>query len=188
MTVDLRQAVRYLQGHPAGVSLVASILAVAVGVATSAFTVADALIFRPAPFADPETIVTLSMRNEKGGPSTVEPAVLHAWRSTGVFTKIEGVKSATAIVGAPNDSRVARGLAHVTPGVFEMLGGVTPVRGRLFTAEDGRAGSDDRVLISEHVWRAVFNSDPQIVGRSIIVDDAHLQVIGVLPARFRFPE
>jgi putative ABC transport system permease protein len=61
------------------------------------------------------------------------------------------------------------------------------VLGRLFEPGEGRAGSDDRVLLSEDVWRSAFGADPAIVGRRVAVDGEPLIVIGVLPSDFRFP-
>ncbi len=82
---------------------------------------------------------------------------------------------------------VTRGMAIVTPGVFDFLGGVRPVKGRLFDPTEGRAGQNDRVLVSETVWRSLFGADPGFVGRTITVNRERLVVVGILPADFRFP-
>src|SRR5262249_36459627 len=77
--------------------------------------------------------------------------------------------------------------ARVSVGTFAMLG-VRPMRGRVFDATEGRAGSDDRVLLSEDVWRTAFGGDPSLVGRQIRVDGSPALVVGIMPAEFRFPE
>ncbi|MBA2305786.1 MAG: ABC transporter permease [Acidobacteria bacterium] len=61
------------------------------------------------------------------------------------------------------------------------------MRGRLFSAEAGRAGLDDELLISEAVWRQLYHADPMIVGRRVTVDSRPMTVIGVLSSQFRFP-
>jgi predicted permease len=71
--------------------------------------------------------------------------------------------------------------------VFVLLGGVKPLRGRLFDQTEGRAGADDRVLISEDLWRSLFGSADDIVGQRLIIDRVPLLIVGVLPAEFRFP-
>jgi putative ABC transport system permease protein len=79
-------------------------------------------------------------------------------------------------------------MARVSPGLFDMLGGVRPIRGRLFDDADGRPGATDRVLISEDVWRVLYGADPSLIGRRITVDGEELLVVGVLPSDFRFPK
>jgi predicted permease len=80
-----------------------------------------------------------------------------------------------------------RQMARVTPGLFDLLGGIRPVRGRLFDATEGRSGTDDPVLLSEDLWRGFYHADPSLIGRSITIDNKPVTVIGVLPSDFRFP-
>jgi putative ABC transport system permease protein len=68
-----------------------------------------------------------------------------------------------------------------------MLGGVRPLDGRLFGATDGGPGQADVVLVSEALWRSLYDSDPGLVGRSVTVDGERLRVIGILPNEFRCP-
>jgi predicted permease len=75
----------------------------------------------------------------------------------------------------------------VTPGIFDLLGGVRPLRGRLFDPEDGRPGREHLALVTEELWRARYGADPALVGRTIAVDNQPLVVVGILPASFRFP-
>ncbi len=161
-------------------------LALAIGITTAMFTIVDSLIFRPVPFRDPGQLAHLWMGTDRGGSLVVAPAVVRAWRESPAFDGAEIATRSTAILEA-GGTVVTRGLATVTPGVFEMLGGVRPVRGRLFTATEGQPGQSDRVLVSETVWRTLFGADASLVGRSISVDGEPLTVVGILPADFRFP-
>jgi predicted permease len=163
-----------------------SMLALAIGIATAMFTIIDALVLRPVPFTEPERLAHLWMTGEHGGLTLVQPPVLRAWRNTPGIEAAESALSAMALVEI-GDTVATRRIAAVTPGLFTMLGGVRPVRGRLFTATEGRPGEDDRVLISEAAWRTLFNADPQTVGRVMTVDGERLTVVGILPAAFRFP-
>src|SRR5262249_20438415 len=151
---DLRQAVRRVRSR-AGVSALAiGMLALAVGLTTAMFTLLDALLLRPAPFKHPETLVKLAVGNERGSRGTVAPAVLRAWQNASVFESVNAVTSRTSLLEG-GFGLIARESAAVTPGVFDMLG-VRPIRGRVFTADEGRAGADDLVIISEEVWRSAF--------------------------------
>ena len=78
-------------------------------------------------------------------------------------------------------------IASVTPGIFNLLGGVRPIRGRLFDASDVRNGIDDRVLLSEDLWKRLYHADPTIIGRTVSIDRKPLVVVGILPSEFRFP-
>jgi predicted permease len=161
-------------------------LGLAVGITTAMFTIVDALILRPVPFRAPEQLAQLWMGNEHGGLTSVSPAVVAAWRESPAFDAVESATTTTGLVEL-GDAFVLRDVATVTPGIFEMLGGVRPLRGRLFAASDGHPNEPSTVLVSETIWRSLFGSDPAIVGRGITIDDERLTVIGILPAEFRFP-
>ena len=184
---DLRYAFRSLRRQPgAGVAAI-GMLGLGIGVTTAMFTVVDALILRPVPFRAPGELASIFMGNEHGGRYTVAPAVLRAWRASPAFASAESAMAGTALVEA-HGSVLTRGIARVTPGIFDLLGAVRPIRGRLFDPSEGRDGSDDRVLISEDVWRSLYGGDEAIVGRRIAIDGDSLIVVGILPAELRFPE
>ncbi len=184
---DLRYAVRTLLRRPAVAVAAIGMLALAIGITTAMFTVADALLLRPVPFREPDRLASIWMGNEHGGFTTVSPAVLRAWHDSPAFAAAESAVSDTSLIEV-DGTVVARDIARVTPGVFDLLGGVRPIRGRLFNASDVRAGIDDRVLVSEDVWRTVYHADPALVGRTISIDREPLVVVGILPSSFRFPK
>ena len=183
---DVRYAWRTLIRRPATGLAAVAMLALAIGVTTAMFTLVDALLLRPVPFPDPDQLAQVYMGNEHGGRITVAPAVLHSWRESPAFSGAESADPDTALIEF-DGSVVTRGIARVTPGIFDLLGGVRPVRGRLFDASEGRAGNDDRVLLSEDLWRTLYHGDPTLVGRRITVGGESLTVVGILPAEFRFP-
>lgn len=161
-------------------------LGLGIGITTAMFTIVDALIVRPVPFREPDDLAFVYMGNDYGGRPTVAPSVLRAWQESPAFAGAESAVPDTALVDV-NGAVVTRGMARVTPGLFELLGGVQPIRGRLFDSSEARGGINDRVLISEDLWRTLYQADPAILGRTIVIDGEPLVVIGVLPADFRFP-
>jgi predicted permease len=180
MIQDARYATRSVARRPRSVVATAGLLALAIGLATAMFTVVDALMLRPAPFADPDALASLSIRGRVTGET------VQAWRASSVFAGVEAASSAPALVTTEaGDFR--RSVATVTPGIFDLLGGVRPIRGRLFNADDGGPGRTDRALVSEEIWRTIYASDPALVGRMITVDNQPLLVVGILPASFHFP-
>ncbi len=182
---DLRHAWRRLRSHGGASVPAIAMLALAVGLTTAMFTLLDALLIRPVPFRAPDELVELAVGNDRGSELTVSPAVLRAWQASHVFATVQAVTAQTALIEG-SAGLVAREGALVTPGVFDMLG-VRPVRGRLFAPDEGGAGQDDRVLISEDLWRSAYGRDPAIVGRRIAVDGQRATVVGVMPSDFRFP-
>ena len=184
--LDVRHAWRSWRARPGFGLIAAGMLGLGIGVTTAMFTLVDALILRPAPFHEPEQLASVYMGSDHGGRTTVAPAVLRAWRESPAFAGAESAQADTAILDVDGRA-VTRGIAWVTPGLFDLLGNVTPLAGRLFDPFDGRAGSDDRVLLSEDVWRRLYNADQAIVGRRVSIDGERLTVVGILPADFRFP-
>lgn len=183
---DVRHAFRSLGARPgfgfAGVGM----LGIGVGITTAMFTVVDALVLRPVPFHAPDELASIYMGTDRGGRTTVAPAVLRAWRESAAFAGAESATPDTALLEI-GGTVAARGIARVTPGLFNLLGNVQPVRGRLFDRSEGRAGNDDRVLLSEDVWRTLFHADPAIIDRRVSIDGESLSVVGILPSEFRFP-
>lgn len=163
---NIRYAVRSFRIRPGAGPGAVAMLALAVGVTTAMFTLIDALLLRPAPFHDPDQLASISMSGPRGGRTDVAPAVLRAWRQSPAFAAAEAAVPSTALLDV-NGVVAAREMARVTPGLFAMLGDIAPLRGRLFDSSDGRAGTEDRVLLSEDLWRTLYASDPGIIGKRI---------------------
>ena len=98
-TQDLRYAVRSLSRRPSEAATVVAMLALGIGLTTAMFTLVDAFVLRPVPFAQPEQLANLWMRGKTGGRITVLPEVLDAWRRSGVFTGVEAANPDTAVLG-----------------------------------------------------------------------------------------
>jgi predicted permease len=186
MTV-LSPAVRRLRARPGLAAASVTMLALAIGLATAMFAVVDALVARPVPFAQPEALAYVLTGDERGGSYLVSPPVFSAWRESGAFAAVASANADVALITGATDGLQPRPMAWVTPDLFALLGGVRPIAGRLFQPGEGRAGADDRVLLSETLWRAAFGGDPGIVGRRITVGDDRVEIVGILPATFRFP-
>jgi putative ABC transport system permease protein len=173
---EIRAAVRRLSSRPGPSIACACLLGAGIGLCTAAFSVVDAVMLRPSPFRDADRLVQQQL-----GYS--EPALMEAWRASGVFEQVEASRETTIQLSAGPDAR-SWPAAEVTPGIFEMLG-IRPARGRAFVSGGPVAG--DEVLISEVIWRTMFAADPTIVGRTLATDRGTVVVVGVMPASFQFP-
>jgi predicted permease len=187
---NLQHAWRRVTARPGSALLAAGMLGLGIALTTAMFTIADALILRPIPFKDPDRIGWVQTRTDRGGRTVATADLYRAWRTSGIFDGVEaastlGASSRTAVIDVGGNELI-RGSARVSSGLFAMLG-VSPIRGRVFTAEEGRAGTDDRVILSETLWQSLFARDPNLVGQTIQIDDRPHLVVGIMPSDFRFP-
>ena len=187
---DFRLAARLLV-HQRGFAFIV-VLTLAVGLASNATVMAlvDALVVRPFPLRDIDRLVQVFGVNPAGGQfadrSEVSPADVADWQRE--------VKTADALVALEWwDASVTSGTEperlqgfRVSPTFFDALG-VGVAMGRGFTAEEGQAGRDRVVVLGRGLWQRRFGGDPAIVGKTVPLDGAPYQVVGVAPAGFDYP-
>lgn len=184
---DVRHGLRTMRHRPARFVAAVGMLGLAIGLTTAMFTVVDALLLRPVPFKDPDRLVHLFMGSERGGASSVPVDTYRAWHERHAFSAIEGTSSSVGLI-ATEAGEIARSVARVSPGLFDMVGGVLPLHGRLFGDDDGSPGASDRILLSEALWRSEFGADASMLGRRVMLDDMSVVIVGILPDEFRFPD
>lgn len=186
---DVAFGVRMLIRRP--VITIAAVLSLGLGVGanTANFSIVYGILFRELPFEEAGGLTFVDAWNpERGdGDAPVTWADLGALRSSGMFEAVEGFDfSSFTITGGDRPERIAG--AHVTPGLFPMLG-VAPRLGRFFHPEEGlEAGSEGVALLSDGLWRSRFAADPGILGRTLRVDGREVTIVGVMAPGFRFPE
>ncbi|HJQ25169.1 MAG TPA: ABC transporter permease [Blastocatellia bacterium] len=186
---DLRYGWRMLLNKP-GFALVAVItLALGIGANTAIFSVVNAVLLQPLPYAQPERLVrvytefpTMDLRKFWMSPPEYMDIRNEAqsWENIGAWSS-NGVNIATT-KGEP--IRVTSAL--VTRSLIDALG-VQPALGRNFSEEEDIKGGPRTALIADGLWRSAFGSDPNIVGREIQINAQPTTVIGVMPRTFNFP-
>jgi predicted permease len=184
---DLRYALRRLWGTPGLTIAVSSTLAIGICGTAATFSVVDAAILRPLPFADPSSLVRVREVTPEGQPFSVsEPDYLDLAQRLHTVSTMAAMKPLQAtLTGAGDATRVEA--AAVTPTLFPMLG-VSPVAGRLFNEDDQHAGSQASVaIVSDDLWRRRLHADPSAVGQTIVLDGSPVIVVGVLSNRAVVP-
>jgi predicted permease len=162
-------------------------LALGIGANTAIFSVVRGVLLKPLPFSDPDRLVGvwLSAPGLGIGDLNLSPATYLINREEGrVFEDIglwDG--GAVSVTGRGEPERVQ--VLFVTDGTLPLLR-VNPVLGRTFTADDDSPKTPDRLLLTHAYWQRKFGSDPSIVGKAVDVDGRPREIIGVLPASFRF--
>jgi len=185
---DLRYAARMLRSKPGFTAVVIITLSLGIGANTAIFSVVDAVLLRPLPFPKPEKIVLvrddLSGRQaENVGLSVDELKDLQ--ERSGVFEQVSAVWPVDAnLTGSDRPERIE--LLAVSPNYFSLLGANAQL-GRVLGPQDQAAGFAEGVVISDGLWRSVFGSDPNILGRKVYADSDLYTVVGVMPAGFRHP-
>ena len=186
LTDDLRHAIRRLRGQRWTAIIAGGMLALAIGITSAMLTIVDHMLLRPVPYRDPAALVSLYVGT---GPHEMLPyvtrEVAQAWQRSAAFSAVAGLVQQPAIIDGQSGLST-RSAVWITPGAFEMLG-VTPLQGRTFVDGEGRQGTEDRVIISESVWRSEYASDPQIIGRRVQISGAQATVVGIMPHAFHFP-
>ncbi len=175
---DLRYGARTLRQSP-GFTIVAVLtLALGIGANTAIFSLVDGILLAPLPYSKPDQLVSVTGTYPRGAFAAMREQ-LH---SMNVAAYSEGHEFNLTGQGEP----IRLTGTMVSAELFSLLG-ARPELGRTFYPGEDVAGQDDYVVLSHALWQQRFGSDPSIVGRSIEVEGASRQVIGVMPADFRFP-
>ena len=180
---DVRYGLRMLRRAPGFTAAALVTLALGIGANTAIFTIVDAVLLRPLPYAESDRLVTVGDRNPEGFSSNVGFATVLDWRQRS--RTIESF----AMMRSWQPTLVTNGEAERLPAVrvswnyFDMMG-VRPALGRSFTVDDDRPNHWRVLLLSDALWRRRFGSDPSVVGRIVVMNDREYRIIGVMPASF----
>ena len=184
---DVRYGVRQVRRNPAFAAIAIATLALGIGGMTAMFSVFDAVLVRPLPYADADRLVMIW--NDMGAKDITArhnptPAEWIEWRRLNtVFTDLACSQPADATLsgdGGPEQVPARK----VTWNYWSVLG-VQPLLGRAFTQDEDDKGA--RVVIISHgLWQRRFGGAVDIVGRRIAIDDEAYEVIGVMPRHFYF--
>jgi len=184
---DVRYGVRMLARSPS-FSLVATFtLALGIGSNTAIFTVANALLLRPLPYANPERLVLISASTPSQGAAQRPFSFPRYTFLEEHYRSLSGMAAFTPETfnltdgGEPEQLAAAR----VSKRFFEVLG-VRGIVGRTFLPDEDKPGGKAVVLISHSLWTRRFASDPHVLGRTLTLDSRPYTIVGVTPLGFQF--
>jgi predicted permease len=184
---DAIYAGRQMRRRP-GMALVAVLtLALSMAAAIAVFTIVNGVLLRPLTYPDADRLVAVHSKLPQFGRIPVSDAQYGVWRNS--LKSLDGIAllwaSSFNLSGTGEPERVPA--ARVSPGLFELLG-VRPQLGRLLREDEAQPGRDRVVLVSDGLWRRRFSADRTVVGRTIALNGHAHEIVGVLPADFRFPQ
>ena len=187
---EIRPALRRLARTP-GFTVV-SVLTLALGIAgtTAAFSVVNAVLLRPLPYREPERLIQLWHTAPGLGVEQVEQSdasyIQYHDKATRSFESVASYDHSSAnLTGGQEPERITS--SEITASLLPTLG-VTPLLGRNFTADEDRPGGAPVAILSHALWQRRYGSDRSIIGKPIQVDGTAREVVGVMPATFRFPD
>jgi putative ABC transport system permease protein len=184
---DLSHALRQLRRNPSFSITALFILALGIGASTAVFTVVDGVLFRPAPYNDPDRIVAYGITAPIETREFLFGFDYLYWRG-----KIPAFKAVTSMY--PGDQPCD--LTEANPGrltcarvesTFLPFFGVQPVIGRNFTRNEDRPHAPQVALLSYNLWQTRYGGQRSILGLPISLDNASVKIIGVLPKDFVMP-
>ncbi len=181
MLQDIRFALRTLRKNPGFAAVVILTLALGIGANTAIFTVINAVLLRPLPYANPHELVT--------------------WRGNESLLDIDDIRA---------ESRLFAAGGGLNPEVMDYTGGTEPLQesapdmwmpgcskrlavpgyawSRTLSSEEDRRGGPRVAVLSYPFWREYLSGDPHVLGKTIPLNGNSYTVIGVMPASFAAPE
>jgi predicted permease len=182
---DFRYAWRMLRKNWLSTLVILASLGVGIGANSAVFSVVDALLLRPLPYPHAERLAAVWLHSPAIG-------IFRDWPSPGQFIDIQNENHSfeetalaqtrmLTLTGREQPERVAG--IRTQSSLLKMLGAKT-LLGRVLLPEEDKPGKPAVAILSERVWRRLFNSDPEIVGKSITLDGNSFTVAGVLQRGF----
>src|ERR1700726_2369153 len=192
---DVRVGLRVLFKEKSFCLLAVLVLALGIGVATTQFTIVNAIVLRGFSFPRPEQLMSVGLIDPKASdqnnnfgvgniPTAQDYEDLKAAQKS--FSMMSGYLNGSTVNVTYKDNPQRYTGGYVTEDFFKIIG-VSPALGRDFTAEDNKPGAEKVTILGDEIWRRDFGADPNIVGQSIRINAKAATIIGVMPPNFKFP-
>ena len=183
---DLRYALRQLRNHPGFAAVSVLTLALGIGANTAIFSVVNAILLRPLPYPDSNSLVRVWSTSARFSTDVSSYPDFRDWaEQSRSFEQIAALSGRSFNLSGSDRPQRVEGL-RTTAGLFSALR-VRPLLGRLFSDDEQSAGQDHIVLLTENMWKNHFNANPGILGSTLKLDDENYTIIGVLPSEIDFP-
>jgi putative ABC transport system permease protein len=194
MINDIRYGLRQLWKHPAFTIIAVLTLALGIGANTAIFSVVNAVLLKPLPFPAPDQLIAVGMTDtrQKGTQTDLNslsyPDFFDFRDQNRTLASTALYRDRSFALTSEEGATSLRGV-KVSAEFFDVLG-IKPKIGRAFGRDDEQGGGGPggfKVIISDDFWKKRFGADPNVLGRTIMLDRRQHTVIGVMPAGFQFP-
>jgi len=185
---DLRYALRIFIKNPGFTAVAVLTLSLGIGVTTAIFSMVGNILIRPLPYPDSDRIVTLLQSYAQKGLDRwrLSQADFALYREQSQMFDSLAAYSVTGLnlTGVEKPERLIA--TKVTADFFKVLA-VNPTLGRTFVPGEDAPGKSDICILSYSFWNRHFNRDPRVIGMSMVLNNASVQIVGVMPEGFQFP-
>jgi putative ABC transport system permease protein len=186
---DIRYGIRSLLKRPGFTAVALVALALGIGANTAIFSLVNAVLLRPLPFAQPDRLVWMWGNIKNGGNrASVSPLDFLDYRQQNTtFEQFAAAISVPVPLNLTNSGEPERLTAAAVTGNYFQALGVQPVLGRTFLIENEKPGSEQVTVLGYGLWQKRFGGDPAIINKTITLDGKSCAVLGVMPKDFSFP-
>ncbi len=192
---DLQYGWRMLRRSPGFTALAVIMLGAALGASALMFSVIHGILLLPLPYRDPDRLVRLYAVDTQGKNDTATHAEFVKWlRWSHSFEFLAAVQNSSMDILTDKEFPEQIVVLGVTTGFFDVLG-VRAQFGRVFQPQDFKAAGGERiaydgsvVVLSHELWQRRYGADPNLVGKSILLNNVPVTVIGIMPAEFHFSQ
>jgi predicted permease len=182
---DFKFAIRQLRKSPGFTTIVVLTLALGVGANTAIFSIVNTTFLAALPYGDSGRLVFVAERNAQGNSIEISyPNFLDWHKQQDVFSGLAVIHSAQGRLKIEQQTEIVA-LRHVSADFFKVLG-VLPAFGRIMRPDDDLPQAKRVAWITHEAWQRLFQGDPGLVNRSLVLDNHTITIAGILPADFRF--
>ncbi|HEX3183766.1 MAG TPA: ABC transporter permease [Pyrinomonadaceae bacterium] len=183
---DISYGLRSLLKHKTFTAISIVTLALGIGANAAIFTVVNAVVLRPLPYHDSQRLAMIWTTKDANQEQAFSFADYNDLKSQAKAFSAIGAASPlwNFILAGDGEPEPMQGL-YVSANLFELLP-VAPEKGRVFTADEDRAGGPPVVIISRALWERRFGADPNVIGKTMSVSGTTATIVGVMPAQFQF--
>ncbi|MFC1540216.1 ADOP family duplicated permease [Gemmatimonadota bacterium] len=183
---DIRLALRSFRRTPAFFIAAVLTIALGIGAVTTMFTVVKGVLLAPLPYHDPDGIVQLTVNTVFWGESESlsEPEYMALRSESATLQDVTVIRYQSRLLQSAEPHYIRT--VEASWELFPLLG-IQPTLGRAYGAQEDVPGAEQIAVLNHTFWNEEFGGDPDIVGRSLIMDGMTFTVVGVMPAGFDFP-
>ena len=184
---DIRYGFRMLIRNPVFTTIAVISLALGIGANTAVFSVVNAVLLKSLPFKDPETLVFIwgDAGNEdrlKGRNQLSATDVADFRKQATSFEDVSTFTGWNPIMSGDTEAERVPAI-QVGDGFFKVMGG-TPLLGRVFVTEEQEEGKDFVIVLGYGLWQRRYNSDPTVVGKTVLLNSRPYTIVGVMGPDF----
>ena len=181
---DIRYGLRTLIRTPGFAAVAILTLALGIGANTAIFSVVNGVLLNPLPFRNADRLMVLFHERPNFSEGSVSYLNFLDWqRENHSFEAMAAYGSNPFSITSVGEPENVHG--QMISSTFFPIFGINPLLGRNFSADEDRLGANPTLMISEGLWKRKFGSDPEIIGKRLVVNGVGRTIVGVIPAGFR---